>query len=92
MGAFYYTPSRDEDDEYDKEVARELAEDFDKRAASGMSAELLSLQDARIAGAKAGQQGQAFEMNPYHPDSPEWTEWRKAFQQGLASRLAGSFC
>lgn len=62
------------------------------RTAYGISPEELSLQDAAIEGAKAGQMGFGASLNPYQDNTPEHREWDEKRMQALASRLAGSFC
>lgn len=59
------------------------------RTAYGMSPEELSLQDAGIAGAQAGQRGFGASLNPYQDDTPEYLEWDRCRLQALAQKLAG---
>ncbi len=62
------------------------------RTAYGTSPEELSLQDARIAGVKAGHLGHGASMNPYQDYTPEHKEWESARMQSQAQHLARVVC
>lgn len=47
------------------------------------------MQDARVAGAKAGRRGEASAVNPYQDDTPEFLEWETHRKEALYSTLAG---
>lgn len=71
------------------EARAENAErDAAKRRASGISAEQLSLMDARIAGAECGQRGSPASWNPYQDFTPEHHEWERCRLQALSQTLA----
>jgi hypothetical protein len=59
-----------EDDVYADAIAA-------KRAASGLSPELLSLQEAFAEGQRAGAAGKEASENPYQDHTPEHGEWRR---------------
>lgn len=50
----------------------------DKRNASGISPEILSMQDAHIEGQRAGHLGLSASLNPYQAGCPEHDEWERA--------------
>ncbi len=63
-----------------------------KITAYGVTPEELALQDAAIAGAKAGQHGSGASLNPFDHDSTEYRVWDDARLQAIAQSLAGSVC
>lgn len=77
------------DDAYDRERQRELDEKADKRRASGMSPEELSIQDAYEEGQRAGHLGRAASFNPYiYPQSPQSQAWERGRSAAEAYRLS----
>lgn len=62
------------------------------RTAYGISPEELSLQDAAIEGARAGQMGFGASLNPYQDNTPEHASWEDARMQALAQRCARAVC
>jgi hypothetical protein len=75
-------PGEDFDDAADRiadeSVQREIDDGAEaKRAASGMSPEQLSMQDAFIEGARAGRMGFGASLNPYQDSAPEHNEWNR---------------
>lgn len=62
------------------------------RTAYGISPEELSLQDAAIDGARAGQRGTAASLNPYDHTTPEHNAWEDARRQAIAQQLARAVC
>lgn len=84
--------SRDEQDElaerdYREDVQRDLDDAADKRNASGISPEILSLMDAAAAGMKAGMYGHGASMNPYDHATPEYAEWERHRLSVIGYRL-----
>lgn len=84
--------SRDEQDEKDEmdyrdDVQRDLDDAEAKRAAAGISPEILSLMDAAAAGRKAGMYGHGASLNPYDHATPEHAEWNKQRLAVIAFRL-----
>lgn len=73
-------PDEDFDDCVDRvsDEERQRQVDEGKRAASGSSAELLSLQDAYIEGQRAGHLGLSASLNPYQAGCLEHDEWERA--------------
>lgn len=68
------------DYEYDAARQEKLDDEQEaaaKRAASGISPEVLSLQDAFLAGQKSGHLGHGASMNPYQHGVPEHAEWER---------------
>lgn len=63
-----------------------------KVTAYGTSPEELSLQDARIDGAEAGQRGNGASLNPYQKGEPEHEEWEASRLQALSQSLSRSVC
>lgn len=87
--------SRDERDElaerdYRDDVQRQVDDAEAKRAASGISPEVLSLMDAAAAGRKAGMYGHGASMNPYDHATPEYAEWDRQRLAVIGYRLASS--
>jgi hypothetical protein len=90
----------EEDLRHDAAVQREIDERADmavrlaaaKRAASGISTEEMSMQDAFREGTKAGGQGFGASMNPYQDATPEHAEWNRgrlsAIGQANSRRVA----
>ena len=82
------------DDMTDEELAerrrrnREKVELNAKRQAARFSPEEMSLQDARIDGAKAGARGTAAALNPYQHTEPEHAEWERARMEALHRAVA----
>lgn len=72
---------------YREAVQRELDDAADKRAASGISPEILSLMDAAAEGRRAGNLGVAPSLNPYQDYTPEAIEWEKARLSVIRYRL-----
>jgi len=73
----------DQEEAYAEDAQRNAA----KRAASGISAELLSLQDARTAGGKAGYLGLSASLNPYQDQFPEHGAWENARAAAIRALL-----
>lgn len=84
--------SADERDElaerdYREEVQREVDDAADKRAASGMSPEQLSIQDAYAEGSRAGAQGVAAGSNPWaDPHCEQYKAWFRGWQAAIRYR------
>lgn len=83
-----------EDEARDADVQRKLDDEtaaalIAKRNASGISLDELSLQDAAIAGRKAGMLGHGAAMNPYQPGVAEYDEWEKFRSTTIGARLNG---
>lgn len=68
----------------DEAEAREIEA---KRNASGISAEILSLQEAFLEGQRAGQMGLAAGLNPYQAGIPEHAEWERGRSAVIGARL-----
>lgn len=76
-------PDESFDDYQDRVTDEAIQNDTDdaaeaKRNAAQTSPELLSLQDARIEGARAGHLGLSASLNPYQDGCAEHAEWESA--------------
>jgi len=80
----YVQEIMDDEVEAREEEARRNAA---KRAASGLSPELLSLQDARFAGSQAGYRGNGASLNPYQDWTPEHAAWENARTAAIRALL-----
>ena len=80
----YVQEIMDDEVEAREEEARRNAA---KRAASGISAELLSLQQAFVEGQRAGMLGLTAGLNPYDHAEPESEEWERARAAIISARL-----
>lgn len=66
------------DDAYELHRQREVDEAADKRRASGLSPEELSIQDAYMEGQRAGALGTAAALNPFSdPGLPQYKAWER---------------
>lgn len=75
-------------DDWSEAIEENAQRDGARRAASGISAEVLSLIDAGNAGRKAGMLGHGASMNPYSdPLSPEFQEWERQRMATIGARL-----
>lgn len=72
-------------DRQDEDEAYDIAEA--KRAASGMSPEQLSLQDAFLEGTRAAGFSHGAAMNPFQDGTPEHGEWERGRQSTLGMAL-----
>lgn len=84
-----------EDEAHDADVQRKLDDETAaameaKRAASAMSPEILSLQDAAAAGRQAGMQDNGSSMNPYQAGLAEYDVWESARSVTIGARLNGA--
>lgn len=80
---------RDADDAHDERVQRQLDDEAEaKRAASGMSSELLRLSTAAWLGSQAGANGVAAGCNEYDIGTPEAEAWERARSTVEAMRRA----
>lgn len=83
------------DRRYDEAVQNEIDDNAEHiaalRVASGISKEELSLQDARIAGAKAGHAGWGASMNPYQAGCQEHAEWDRERMRAIGTKLNNPF-
>lgn len=78
---------RDADDAYD--YFRSQEEPMTPRNAAGHSPEELSIQDAYMAGQRAGHLGVAAGANPYNdPTLPEYQAWERGRSAVESMRLA----
>lgn len=69
----------DPDDFQDRVTDEAIQNDVDdKRNASGISPEILSMQDAHTEGQRAGHLGLSASLNPYQAGCPEHDEWERA--------------
>lgn len=98
MSRWYET----EDEAYDRSVQEMMDDETEARemeaqriaamrVASGISTEQLSLQDARIEGAKAGRMGHGPYSNPYQDFTPEHAEWEKSRHAAIGQKLNNPF-
>lgn len=62
-----------------------------KRAASGMSPEQLSLQDAFMEGQRAGQLGLSSALNPWQHGSAQHAQWERARMGVIGAALNKAF-
>lgn len=93
-GAIFYPDLPDEDDAYDTARQREVDAETEaqmaeeKRRASGLSIEQLSIQDAHAEGQRAGGKGTAAGLNPNQCGSPEYEAWERGRRAAEGARLA----
>jgi hypothetical protein len=78
---------KDCDDALDAQQAEVDAEAEAKRAASGISPEQLSLQDALMNGQRAGLMCHGESMNPYPHGSEEAREWTRGRLAAIGASL-----
>ncbi len=71
--------TQDEREEMDERDYRESVQEEieDKKHASGISIDELSLMDARADGRRAGHLGLSAGLNPYDPSFPEHQAWEE---------------
>lgn len=81
-----------EDDAYDAERQLEVDEIAAKRAASGLSPEQLSLQEAFAEGARAAGFGHRASMNRYQDTVPEHAQWERGRLSALGAAVNLQAC
>lgn len=76
----------DEDEAYERVVQRQLDDEAEaKRRASGYSPEQLSLEEAFVEGARAGNAELAPSLNPYQDFCQEHGEWLRGWHTTAAT-------
>jgi hypothetical protein len=85
MSAIPMPPEQDEDRAHDERAQRDLDDAAEKRRASGYSPEELSLAEAFIEGARAGNMELAPSLNPYQDFCPEHAEWLRGWHSTAAA-------
>ena len=84
---------QNEDDAYDEARQRALDDEMAaKRAASGLSPELLSLQEAFAEGQRAAGFSHRASMNPYQDSVPEHAEWERGRLSALGAAVNLQAC
>jgi hypothetical protein len=72
----------------DEAIQREVDDMQDKRNACQISPEILSLQEARIDGQRAGHLGLSASLNPYQDGCPEHDIWESSRSLVIGAYLA----
>lgn len=85
MGQINVPDLPDEDEAYERKVQRQLDAAAEKRRASGYSPEQLSLDEAFVEGARAGNMELAPSLNPYQDFCPEHEAWLRGWHSTAAT-------